>query len=160
MMAKIKRKGFKRKKGKKQVRMSKAEMRERKEVARRHIDREQEKRQTFSYDQERFAMTISTLKRKLLEIVTKIDELIIYNKNPEKKQDFEYAREYTVFARERLGDTEFFSTDVDDREQGKSSGKLRRRRGAEEKVKTAQRPKETASPVLKRRKKSRLKRRS
>lgn len=159
-MVKIKRKGFKRKKGKKQVRMSKAELRERKEVARRHIDREQEERPTFSYDKERFMMTTSMLKRKLLEVAWKIGELIIYNEDPEKKKDLEHAKEFVEFARDNLGYTEFFSTDIDDKEQGKGSGKLRRRRGAEEKVKTAQRPKETASPVLKRRKKSKLKRRS
>jgi hypothetical protein len=71
---------------------------------------------------------VAGIKRRLLQCATDIEHLLLNAKeakDAERKQDLQYAREYTVFARERLGDTEYLFTDAPMKPK---KGKLKRRK--------------------------------
>jgi hypothetical protein len=127
---------MKRKKKLKRTRVTKKELSVHRKLFRR--SREREHPGGILIDRERYLQSVSNIKRKLLQLATDIGFLLVNSeeaKEKERRKDLQYAREYCVYARERLGDTEFLFTDVPtETKKGKlnrpkpKKGKLNRRR--------------------------------
>lgn len=130
------------KKKKRKVRVSKKDVSTHRKLLRkerRHIGSEQPA--GIHFNEERYLQAVSNIKRKLLQVEENI--LFLLNnaepaKDPERKQDLRYAHEYCGFARQNLGATEYFCTDINistptkmkkgKLNRPKKKGKLNRRR--------------------------------
>jgi hypothetical protein len=119
------------KKKKKRTRLTKKYLDKHRKLIRKEVNKPEPK--YFTIDREKYMLAMVTLKRKLFNIASDI-AFIMANANFKGKEhhvDLNHAREYVMFARERLGDTEFIFTDVPSGKKKlnrKKKGKLNRRR--------------------------------
>lgn len=99
------------KKKKQKFRVTKKDLSRHRKILRSDDERVQG-RSGIVFDKERYLLAMVTLKRKLTQIASDIAFVMANSEDAQEHlQDLQHAREYAMFAKDRLGDTELFFTD-------------------------------------------------